>query len=512
MSKENQTEIEQIEQANPEIEWDEKSNVNTRSRWTKLKNSIYTKPEKEQPNVWHIMTSLTNKQRYIFFTAFFGWTLDAFDFFCVSLSATRIAATFNVEPSAVTSAITTTLMLRPVGALFFGQPLSALADKFGRRWPLMGDVFLFCIVNLGSGFAPNLSTFIGLRSIFGIAMGGEWGLGASLALESLPIEARGLFSGIYQQGYATGYLLATLANYAVSETGATWRILFWTGAVLAMIVLVMRYWIPESETFLRQKQARQVMGRSVWKELKTAFRMHWLRMVYMVILMAFMNFFSHGSQDLYPTFLLSQMNFTTAQQTVTGVIMNIGAIIGGTLFGYFSNFLGRRFVIALCAICAGAFIPLWIYAPSIPTLQLGAFIFQFFVQGAWGVIPAHINELAPDAFRGLMPGLAYQLGNLISAASSQIEATIGERYPLHNSDGSLRLNYAGKPIADYGKTQAIFMGCVCFCLLITAMVGKEERNKDFNQNLTEDSHGAIGPADVKANQIEQGLPPTEHTL
>lgn len=300
----------------------------------------------------------------------------------------------------------------------------------------MGDVLLFAVVNLASGFAPNLSTFIGLRSIFGIAMGGEWGLGASLALESLPIEARGLFSGIYQQGYASGYLLATLANYAVTETDSTWRILFWTGSVLAIIALIMRIWIPESETFLRQKNARKVLGRSVWKELKTAFRLHWLRMVYMVILMAFMNFFSHGSQDLYPTFLLSQMNFTTTQQTVTGVIMNVGAILGGTMFGYFSNFLGRRFVLALCAVCAGAFIPLWIYAPSIPTLQLGAFIFQFFVQGAWGkiiiiiilfvltffffqkkkigVIPAHINELAPDAFRGLMPGLAYQLGNLVS--------------------------------------------------------------------------------------------------
>ncbi|EIE92441.1 hypothetical protein RO3G_16963 [Rhizopus delemar RA 99-880] len=439
--------------------------------------------------------------------AFFGWTLDAFDFFSVSLSATRIAATFDVEPSAVTSAITTTLMLRPVGALIFG----ALADKFGRRWPLMGDVLLFAVVNLGSGFAPNLSTFIGLRSIFGIAMGGEWGLGASLALESLPVEARGLFSGIYQQGYATGYLLATLANYAVTETNSTWRILFWTGAVLAVIALIMRFWIPESETFIRRKNARKILGRSIWKELKTAVRLHWLRMIYMVILMAFMNFFSHGSQDLYPTFLLSQMGFTTGQQTVTGVIMNVGAIIGGTLFGYFSNFLGRRFVLALCAICAGAFIPLWIYAPNIPSLQFGAFILQFFVQGAWGVIPAHINELAPDAFRGLMPGLAYQLGNLISAASSQIEATIGERYPLHNPDGTYRLNAEGQRIADYGKTQAIFMGCVCFCLLITAIVGKEERNKDFNQTLTEDSHGAIGPEEVKINTVEQGIPPSDHT-
>lgn len=203
-------------------------------------------------------------------------------------------------------------------------------------------------------------------------------------------------------------------NYAVTETGSSWRILFWVGAGFALLAIIIRIWVPESETFVRQTHARKILGRSIWKELKTAIRLHWLRMIYMVILMAFMNFFSHGSQDLYPTFLLNQLGYTSTEQTVTGVIMNIGAIVGGTIFGYLSNFLGRRFVIALCAIFAGAFIPLWVFAPSIQTLQLGAFIMQFFVQGAWGAIPAHINELAPDAFRGLMPGLAYQLGNLVN--------------------------------------------------------------------------------------------------
>ncbi|KAG0936171.1 hypothetical protein G6F57_008094 [Rhizopus arrhizus] len=484
MKDESKPQVEQVEHISSGQE--KTSHESKKKNWLiRFKDSIYTKPE-----------------------TFFGWTLDAFDFFSVSLSATRIAATYGVTPSAVTSAITTTLMLRPIGALIFG----ALADKFGRRWPLMIDILLFSIINMASGFAPNLSTFIGLRAIFGIAMGGEWGLGASLALESLPIEARGLFSGIYQQGYACGYLLATLVNYAVTQTGSTWRILFWVGAGFALLAIVIRLWVPESETFVRQTQARKILGRSIWKELKTAVRLHWLRMVYMVILMAFMNFFSHGSQDLYPTFLLNQLEYTSTQQTVTGVIMNVGAIIGGTLFGYFSNFLGRRFVLSICAICAGAFIPLWVYAPNIHALQFGAFIMQFFVQGAWGVIPAHINELSPDAFRGLMPGLAYQLGNLISAASSQIEATIGERYPLRNEDGTYKLNAEGKQIADYGKTQAIFMGCVCGCLLITALVGKEERNKDFNQNLTESHHGTIGPEEIKANEVEQGVPASEHTI
>jgi SHS family lactate transporter-like MFS transporter len=209
-------------------------------------------------------------------------------------------------------------------------------------------------------------------------------LGASLALEALPIEARGLFSGIYQEGYACGYLLATLVNFAVIETGKSWRVLFWIGAGFAILAVVIRIWVPESETFEKQKEARKILGRSLWTEVKLAVRHHWLRMVYMIILMAFMNFFSHGSQDLYPTFLTAQLGYTTAQQTVTSVVMNIGAICGGTIFGYLSNYLGRRFILAVSAICAGAFIPLWVYAPNIHSLTFGAFVMQFFVQGAWG--------------------------------------------------------------------------------------------------------------------------------
>lgn len=209
-------------------------------------------------------------------------------------------------------------------------------------------------------------------------------MGASLALEALPVEARGLFSGIYQQGYACGYLLAALVNFAVVETGQSWRVLFWIGAGFALLAIVIRFWVPESETFENQKEARKVMGRSLWTEVKLAVRNHWLRMVYMVILMAFMNFFSHGSQDLYPTFLTTQLGYTNSQQTITSVVMNIGAICGGTIFGYLSNYLGRRFILVVCAICAGAFIPLWIYAPNIHSVTFGAFMMQFFVQGGWG--------------------------------------------------------------------------------------------------------------------------------
>ncbi|KAI9322618.1 major facilitator superfamily domain-containing protein [Dichotomocladium elegans] len=474
--------------------------VRLKKHFKEVFSTVYVRPTERPPNMFKLLFCLNRRQQLTFAAAFLGWMFDAYDFFCVSLGATYIAKDFGVEVSAVTSAITTTLMLRSIGALIFG----VAADRWGRRWPLMIDVLLFSIINMASGFAKDLPTFIGLRAVFGIAMGGEWGLGASLALESIPIEARGLFSGIYQEGYAAGYLLATLVNYAVQSTGSSWRIMFWASAVFALLIVVLRFWIPESETFEKTKEARKIMSRSFMNEIWSMIKLHYLRVIYMILLMAFFNFFSHGSQDLYPTFLLKQLNYSSTQQTVTSVIYNVGAIIGGIIIGFYSSWIGRKLSIMVCCVFVGAFIPLWIYGPNIHAVQFGSFVLQFFVQGAWGVVPAHLNELSPPAFRGLMPGLAYQLGNLISAASSQIEATIGESYPLKNPDGSLLLR-DGKPVADYGLTQAIFMGVVAGCLLICITLGKEERNKDFMANVAEDEHGnAVGAEDLDIYRQEQG--------
>ncbi|KAJ8663510.1 hypothetical protein O0I10_000752 [Lichtheimia ornata] len=497
--------------SSPEDTTDQRNAVaipNEEGKWSrKLKKhfketfgTIFVKPVGRPPNLWKQLTMLNTRQRLTFLAAFLGWLCDAYDFFCVSLSATYIAEDFGVQVSDVTSAITTTLMLRSIGALLFGLA----ADKWGRKWLLIIDIVLFSVINLASGFAPNLATFIGLRAVFGIAMGGEWGLGASLALETLPIEARGLYSGIYQEGYACGYLLATLVNYAVQITGSSWRILFWAGSAFSLVGVFIRFWVPESDTFEKTKEARKVMNRSFFKDIWYMIKNHYLRVIYMVILLAFFNFFSHGSQDLYPTFLIKQLGYTTTQQTVTSVIYNIGAIVGGTLIGFYSSYFGRKLCIIISCIGAGAFIPLWVYGPNIQGVQAGSFMLQFFVQGGWGVIPAHINELSPPAFRALMPGLAYQLGNLISAASSQIQATIGERYPMRNPDGSLLLR-DGEPVPDYAYTQAIFLACVCAGLLICAIVGKEERNKDFMANLVEDEHGnALGSDDVEVYRQEHG--------
>ncbi|KAI9285586.1 major facilitator superfamily domain-containing protein [Umbelopsis sp. AD052] len=468
----------------------------------RVKRWLWQKPDNHQ-NAWKLITNLTPAQRLTFTAAFLGWTLDALDYFSVSLTAPAIAKDFGVEVSAVTGAITTTLMLRPIGALIFG----AAADRWGRRWPLIIDIVLFSIINLASGFAPNLPTFIGLRAVFGICMGGEWGLGASLALEALPAEARGIFSGILQEGYAAGYLLATLLNYGiVAQGGKSWRALFWTGAGIGSLAIFIRVFVPESETFEKQVEARKASGVTYWQEVKTVLRTKYLRLIYMIVLMSFFNFMSHGSQDLYPSFLTKQLGYSATQQTVTSVIYNIGAIMGGTIVGYFSQYFGRKRSIIVCAIVGGAIIPLWVFAPNIASLQFGAWLMQFCVQGAWGVIPAHLTELSPPAFRGIMPGLSYQLGNLVSAASAQIEATIGEHYPVRNSDGTLKHDATGATIPDYGLTQAIFMGCVFAGVIITTAVGMEERGKDFNAHLvTNPTTGeAIGEDDIDAVHEEEG--------
>ncbi|KAI8146581.1 major facilitator superfamily domain-containing protein [Fennellomyces sp. T-0311] len=473
-----------------------------RKGWVKqLIGVLLEKPTGKAPNLWRQLVDLNNKQRLAFTAAFLGWTFDAYDFFCVSIAATRIGTSFEVMPSDVTGAITTTLMLRSMGALIFGL----LADRYGRRWPLMIDIILFSILNAASGFAPNLDVFIALRALFGIAMGGEWGLGASLALETLPIESRGLFSGIYQGGYVIGYLLATLVNYAIEATDSSWRILFWAGAAFALLAAFIRIFVPESPTFEKTQESRKLfMGRSYLKDIWIMLKNHYRRAIYMTILMAFFNFLAHGSQDLYPTFLRAQLNFDAAQVTITSVIYNIGSFIGCALLGCYSSYFGRKRVIVFGSVMVGAFIPLWIYAPEVHSLRFGAFVLFFFVQGTWGVVPAHLNELSPPAFRALLPGLSYQLGNLISAASSQIQATIGEQYPLRNPDGTILLR-DGKSVPDYGLTQAIFMGVIVACLILTILVGKEERNKDFMQNINEDEHGrAIGSDDLLNYELEQG--------
>ncbi|KAG0055267.1 hypothetical protein BGZ83_009199 [Gryganskiella cystojenkinii] len=419
---------------------------------------IHNRPE----NPITLLRGLNHKQRLTFAAAFMAWMVDAIDFFTVSLSAKEVADAFGRPVSDVTSAITVTLMLRPIGALIFG----VLADRYGRRIPLMIDLALFTVIEIATGFSNNLSTFIGLRAVFGICMGGEWGLGNALAMETLPHDRRGIFSGILQEGYAAGYLVAALIYYAaVPQLG--WRALYWIATIPAFLTLILVYFVPETDVW-RQSRENTVQSHKRYYQLTIAMlKKHWIRCIYAVLLMAGFNFMSHGSQDLYPTFLKVQLGYTPAQATVATVIMNCGAIIGGLIVGYLSEYYGRRTMIIWAAVLGLCFLPLWMLPTQYAPLVTGAFFMQFCVQGAWGVIPVHLAELSPPGFRSTFPGLAYQLGNLISASAAQIEAVVGEHHKMANG------------IPDYARVQMILLGVVFAVVIILTMIGTEERGKNF---------------------------------
>ncbi|KAJ2786409.1 Carboxylic acid transporter [Coemansia interrupta] len=383
------------------------------------------------------------------------------------MTTTELAASFNKDPSEVTSAITVTLMLRPIGALVFG----VIGDRYGRRIPLMVNLFLFTVIELASGFAQNLPTFIGLRAIYGILMGGEWGLGNSLAMETLPVESRGIFSGILQEGYAVGNLVAAMLYYAIVPN-IGWRALYWISIAPAVVTIVLSYFVEETDAWKQTRLMQRSGSKRFYTIVLDMLKKHWLRCIYAVVLMAAMNFLSHGSQDLYPTFLKEQHGFSPKQATIGTVVGNLGAIVGGMFFGYISDYLGRRRTIAICTICGSCFIPLWILPNKFGQLLAGAFFMQVFVQGAWGVIPVYLSEISPEGFRTTFPGLSYQLGNLIAASASQIEATMGEKNPLPE----LR---DGKKVPNYGRVQGILIGIIYCCVFVLIIIGREERGKQF---------------------------------
>src|ERR1700745_277027 len=362
-------------------------------------------------------SSLSRSDQWAPWTAsFLGWTLDAFDFFVLVFLVDTLAAQFRVAPSKIILTMTATLAMRPVGALLFGL----LADRYGRRRPLMANVVFFSLFELACGFAPNYTVFLILRSIYGIGMGGEWGVGASLAMESVPGKLRGVLSGIVQSGYSIGYLLAAVvAPFVLPAWG--WRAMFWVGGALALLAFYIRLRVKESKAW------KQHRAPSIGAIVRIAGE-HWPVFAYLVVLMTLMMFLSHGTQDLYPDFLKSQRGFSAGAVSNTAILYNIGAVLGAILFGHFSERVGRRYSMIAALVLALAVIPVWVFAQSTAALVTGAFLMQVGVQGAWGIIPAHLNELSPDAVRGLMPGLAYQLGILIAAPTNNIEYALRARF------------------------------------------------------------------------------------
>ncbi|MCA1595668.1 MAG: MFS transporter [Chloroflexi bacterium] len=329
-------------------------------------------------SAWTNLRGLNSDQRNAFAAAFLGWTLDAFDYFILVFVIKDVARDFHTVREKVALALTLTLAMRPVGALLFGM----VADRFGRRVPLMVDVILYSAIELLSGFAPTLKCFLALRAVFGVAMGGEWGLGAALAMETVPAEMRGLLSGLLQEGYVVGYLLAAIVyNFVFPALG--WRWMFFLGALPALLALFIRARVKESPVYVRASERRSA------GDLGAAIRQNARLFVYLVVLMTAFNFMSHGSQDVYPTFLQVQRHFAPSRVAAIAIIYNIGALAGGIFFGGLSQRVGRRRAIVVAALLALPVIPLWVYAPSAALLALGGFLLQFMVQGAWGVVPAH---------------------------------------------------------------------------------------------------------------------------
>lgn len=455
-----------------------------------IRNLIPKKDKREEARpLLTVLGELTWVQWALFFSGWLAWTCDAIDFFSVSLSVSRLQVQFNKPTHDITTAITLTLLFRTVGAIIFG----VLSDRFGRKWPLVANLVLISVLQLGGGFVQTFKEFLALRSLFGIGMGGVWGLAASTALENLPVEARGLASGILQQGYAVGYLLAACINLKlVPHTKTTWRTLFWAASGISMFAAVVRAVLPESQVFLRAKELEKARGTDTSKktkvfiqESKAMLKQHWLLCVYAVLLMTGFNFLSHGSQDLYPTYLQTTKNFTPYNATVATIIGNCGAITGGAFAGFISQHIGRRLTILIFVALIGAFIPLWILPNSFSGLAAGAFCVQFGVQGAWGVIPIQLAEMSPPAFRATFPGVTYQLGNMISSAASQIEATAGE-----NLRTTIIKNGVPTDVPDYAKVQGILIGCVVAFVIFITIIGPENHGSHFEKHKTAFEQGA----------------------
>ncbi len=382
--------------------------------------------------------------------SFLGWTLDAFDYFLVIYGLTAIARDFHRSDKDMALAITVTLAFRPIGAFLFGL----LADRYGRRTPLMADLIFYSVIEVATAFAPTYTSFLVLRALFGIGMGGEWGVGASLAMEKVPPRLRGVLSGLLQQGYALGNLLAALCYFFLFQRWG-WRPMFLLGGLPALLALFVRVKVKESEAWERTKSAN-------WGQLWESVFSNWKIFLYIALLMTFMNFSSHGTQDMYPTFLQRYFHFDGPKRTMISAISSVGAIAGGIFFGFLSDRLGRRRAIVTALLLAVVVVPLWAYSPTTAMIVAGAFLMQFMVQGAWGVIPAHLSELAPDSVRTFLPGFAYQCGVLISGSIVYIQAFLAETM-------------------SYASTMAVTGAAVFLGGAIVTALGRERHGRHFGE-------------------------------
>jgi SHS family lactate transporter-like MFS transporter len=401
---------------------------------------------------------LTPAQRRTFLAAFLGWTMDSLDYFLLIFCVKAIATDFHTQPSAVLGAVFLTQAFRPVGALVFGM----LADRYGRRPILMVNILSFTVIELACAFAPSLTVLLILRALFGLAMGGEWGVGAALAFETLPKQGRGAFSGILQEGYALGSILASAA-FALFFHWIGWRGLFILGAMPALLVIYVLARAEESPVWLEGARNRKALAAGLGRPAVPANLLAFLpTFLFLILLMTAFMSFSHGTQDVYPTFLGTQARLTPETVGLIGVLYGFGSIAGGVVFGALSEKWGRKRAIVTAALLAIPVIPLYAYGHSAVTLGIGAVLMQFMVQGAWGVVPAYLTELSPAPVRATAPGLAYQLGGLITSWNGKAQALAAEHY------------------GNYPAVLAITVVIVALSLAGLALMGREAKGREMN--------------------------------
>ncbi|KAM9906531.1 hypothetical protein OXX79_001512 [Metschnikowia pulcherrima] len=446
-------------------------------------SSLFVSKEERSQYTWGEMFNpfgelkhMTLKNWNYFLMGFAAWTWDSVDYVAVNLNTGNLARDLHVSVKDITWGITVVLLLRSVGALIFGY----CGDRYGRKWPYVINLSMLIVLLIGLGFVKTFAQFLAIRALFGIAMGGVFGFSLATSLDDSPVACRGVLSGIFQQGYSFGYILVVIFNRAITYNSPYgWRALFWFSACPPVLLIIWRLCLPETDTYRRQRadaQAKRELNPDrKWFRLsddtKYVFRTYWLTLIYLVLLMSGFTFMSHGSQDLYPTLLSKQLEFSPDRSTVTNCVAYLGAILGGIVCGHASTFIGRRLTIIIAVILGGAMIYPWAYLRS-SAINAGAFFMQAEVQGAWGVIPIHLSELSPPAYRSLATGLTYQLGNMVSSASSTIESTIGERFPITTA--------SGEPGFDYSKVMSLFIACVFGYVLLVTFLGPENRNADFD--------------------------------
>ncbi|KAL3958128.1 hypothetical protein ACCO45_008706 [Purpureocillium lilacinum] len=438
-----------------------------------------------------LLAQLSFHDWVFFLVGWAAWTADAFDFHALSIQTVKLAKYYGRTKTDVTTAITLSLLLRSVGAAVFGLA----SDKWGRKWPMVANMIILGVLQIATIYSKTFSQFLAVRSLFGLFMGGVFGNAVAMALEHCPAKARGIVSGILHQGYSLAYVFAACANLGVGGGVNTWKTVFWIGGkfyntnierlILTHIsggisigVGILRMFFPESRQFIEAHRAasNRTSGGAFWRQTKRMLVQEWRICVYCTFLMTWFNFYAHTSQDSYTTFLLTEKELDNAGASRASILMKTGAFFGGTTIGYLSQFIGRRRSIVIAITISGLLIPAWILPQGERALSVTAFFMQFFVSGAYGVIPIHLNELSPIGYRATFPGVTYQVGNMISSPAAQIVNAISEKIYIRSK--------SGHSVEAYGPVMGIASGIIALGIAVTTMLGPEKHGKEFEELIS----------------------------